>query len=141
MNRIPAFFGRGAFFAMAIVLALIALAPASHAQSAAKAEKHARKIERRLAKYRAGATIKVDFRDDSQAIGLLHGFNEANFQIANSDSNKLQTFQYADVTRVKKTREYIGAGSEPGHHMRLWVPLAVVAVAAGGGVAAYEAVR
>jgi hypothetical protein len=53
----------------------------------------------------------------------------------------VQTFNYADVTRVRKTKEYIGAGSEPEHHFHHWVPVLIVAAAAGGGIAAYEATR
>ena len=101
-------------------------------------EKHTRKIEKKVAKYRTGTLLQVDFRDNSQALGFLGDVSGATFQITNADSNKLQTFNYDDVTRVKKTREYIGAGSEPGHHFRLWVPVVVGALVAGGVVTAME---
>ena len=74
-------------------------------------------------------------------MALWATFSDGTFQITNSESNKLQTFNYFDVTRVKKTNEYIGAGSEPGRHFHHWIPVFVAAAAAGGGVAAYEAVR
>lgn len=141
MKRITGFFRRNAFLAVAITFTFIALAPACRADSGAKAEKRAQKMERRLTKYRTGTLLEIDFRDNSQAVGNLGDLSDATFQITSSDTNKVQTFNYADVAHVKKTKEYIGAGSEPGHHVRLWVPIVVAAAAAGGGIAAYEALH
>jgi len=141
MNRILRFLRCNSLLLVAIAFASIALAPACQAESSAKLEKHARKIEKRLAKYRTGTLLQVDLRDNSEALGSLGNVSDATFQITNADSNKVQTFNYADVSRVRKGKEYIGAGSEPGHHVRLWVPLVIGAAAAGGAVAAYEATR
>lgn len=143
MNRILCFLHRNSFLLVVTAFAFIALAPACHADSDAKLEKHARKIEKRLAKYRTGTLVQVDFRDNSEALGSLGDLSGATFQITNSDSNKVQTFHYTDVSSVKQTKEYIGAGSgfESWHHVRLWKPLLVGAVVAGGGIAAYEATR
>jgi len=74
-------------------------------------------------------------------MGSLGDVSDATFQITNSDSNKVETFDYADVARVTKGKEYIGAGSESGTHFHHWIPVLIVAAAAGGGVAAYEATR
>jgi len=141
MNRILRFLRSNSSLLVAIALASIALAPTIRAQSSEKIEKHAQKIEKRLAKYHTGTLMQVDFRDNSEALGTLGDVSDATFQITNSESNKVQTFNYADVTRVKKTKEYIGAGSGPEHHFHHWVPVLIVAAAAGGGVAAYEATR
>jgi len=141
MNRILRFLRSNSLLLVAIVFASIALAPISRAESSAKVEKHARKIEKQLAKYRTGTLLQVDFRDNSRALGSLRDVSDATFQVTNADSNKLQTFNYADVTRVKKTKEYIGAGSEPGRHFHHWIPVLVVAAAVGGGIGAYEAIR
>ena len=141
MNRILSFLRCNSLLLVAIAFASIALAPASRAESSEKLEKHARKIEKKLAKYRTGTLLQVDLRDNSEALGSLGDVSDATFQITNADSNKVQTFSYADVTRVRKTKEYIGAGSEPEHHFRLWVPVVIAAAAAGGGIAAYEATR
>jgi hypothetical protein len=138
VNRILRFLHRNSFLLVAIAFVLVTAASTCHADSAAK---HARKIEKHLAKYRAGTLVQVDFRDNSEALGSLGGLSDATFQITNSDSNKLQTFNYADVSSVKRTKEYIGAGSESRHHIRLWKPIVFGAVAAGGGIAAYEATR
>ena len=141
MNRILRFLRSNSLMLVAIAFLVAGFAPACRAQSSEKIEKHARKIEKRLAKYRTGTLLQVDFRDDSEALGSLGDVSDATFQITNSESNKVQTFNYADVTRVIKTKEYIGAGSGPEHHFRLWIPVVIVAAAAGGGVAAYEATR
>ena len=141
MNRILRFLRCNSLLLVAIAFASLALAPTCPAQSSAKIEKHTRKIEKRLAKYRSGTFVEVDFRDNSVAQGSLGDVSDATFQITNADSNKVQTFNYADVTRVIKTKEYIGAGSEPEHHFHHWVPVLIVAAAAGGGIAAYEATR
>ncbi len=141
MNRIFRFLRRNSLLLVAIAFASMAMATACQAESSAKLEKHARKIEKRLGKYRTGTIVRVDFRDNSEALGSLGNVSDATFQITSADSNKVQTFNYADVTRVKKGKEYIGAGSGPEHHIRLWVPIVVGTLAAGGAVAAYEATR
>ncbi|MGA3130678.1 MAG: hypothetical protein ABSD59_07745 [Terracidiphilus sp.] len=140
MNRILRFLHHNSFLLVVIAFAFAILAPTCRADSSGKLEKHARKIEKRLARYRTGTLVQVDFRDDSEALGSLGDLSNTTFKITNSDSNKVQTFNYADVSSVKMTKEYIGAGSgfESWHHIRLWKPLLVGAVLAGGGIAAYE---
>ena len=141
MNSFLRFLRRNSCLLTAVAFASIALTATIQAQSPAKIEKHARKIEKRLAKYRTGTFVQVDLQDRSQAMGSLGDVSDATFQITDSDNNKVETFGYANVARVNKAKEYIGAGSEPGHHIHLLVPVLIVAAAAGGGVAAYEATR
>src|SRR5580700_8438664 len=93
---------------IAVTLLMAGFAPACRAESSATTEKHTRKIEKKVARYHTGTLLQVDFRDNSQALGFLGDVSGATFQITNAESNKLQTFNYDDVTRVKKTREYIG---------------------------------
>jgi hypothetical protein len=138
MNRILRFLSRNSSLLVVLTIASIAFAPACRAESSAKLEKHARKIEKRLARYRTGTFLQIDLRDNSEALGSLGDVSDATFQITNSESNKVQTFSFADVDRVKKGKEYIGAGSGPEHHIRLWIPLVVGALVAGGAVAAVE---
>ena len=66
MNRFFRFFRRNSIVHVAIAWALIAIVPASQAESAARIDKHARKIEKRLAKYRPGALLQIDLRDDTR---------------------------------------------------------------------------
>lgn len=142
MNRMFRFLRSNLLLLVAMTFTIIALAPTLRAESSANLDKHARKIEKRLAKYRAGAFVEVDLRGSGQAMGSLRDLSDATFQITDADNNKVETFGYADVARVRKIKEYIGAGSEPGHHFHHWVPVFIVAaVAAGGGIAAYETTR
>jgi len=142
MNRILCFLRRNPFLLATIALVFLTLATTGYADSSAKLEKHARKIEKRLAKYRTGTLLQVDFRDNSETLGSLGSLSDASFQITNTDSNKVQSFNYTDVDHVRKTKEYIGAGSAPEHrYFRHWVPLLVGAAAVGGGAAAWEATR
>ncbi len=120
---------------------LIAAATLVQAQTSAPLDKHARKIEKRLAKFRQGAFLDFEFRDSSQAFGSLGPLSAASFQFTDADSNKTQTHLYAEVSEVKKAKEYIGEGSESRHHVRLLVPVLIGAAAAAAGIATYEAVR
>ncbi len=123
---------------IAVTFLMAGFGPVSRAESSASTEKHTRKIEKKVGKYRTGTLLQIDFRDNSEALGFLGDVSGATFQVTNAESNKLQTFNYDDITRVKKTKEYIGAGSEPGHHFRLWVPVVVGTLVAGGVVTAME---
>lgn len=104
------------------VFACLALAPSGRADSAAKAEKHARRIEKKLARYRKGTFLKIDLNNNTEATGSLGQLSSSSFQIVSSEFNKVQTFNYADVDRVQKSKEYIGEGSAPSHHFHLWFP-------------------
>ena len=138
MNRLFRFFRRKSIVHVAIAMALIAIVPASLAESAARLEKHTRKIEKRLAKYRPGAFLQVDLRDDTQVLGSLGELSDANFQLTSSDSNRKMTISYADVTHVKKGTEYIGEGSGPARHIPHLVPILIGVAAAGGAAALVE---
>ena len=123
--------------AFASVALLAAVAPAQ-AQSSAPLDKHSRRIEKRLAKYRQGTFLDFEFRDSSQTFGSLGPLSPGSFQFTDSDSNKTQTHSYSELVHVKQAREYIGEGSEPRHHVRLLVPVIIGAGAAAAGIAAYE---
>lgn len=122
--------------ALASAALLAAVAPAG-AQSSAPLDKHARRIEKRLAKYRQGTFLDFEFRDSSQTFGALGPLSPASFQFTDSDSNTIQTHSYSELEHVKQAREYIGDGSVH-HHVRLLVPIIVGAGVAAGGIAAYE---
>ncbi len=119
-------------------LVLIATATLAQTQSSAPLDKHARRIEKRLTKFRQGAFLDFEFRDSSQTFGSLGPLSAVSFQFTDSDSNRIQTHSYSDLAEVKKAKEYIGEGSEPRHHVRLLVPVLVGAGVAAGGIAAYE---
>lgn len=138
-----ALFRRFRISAPKAVLFSIALMPifVISASQAQQLDKHARKVEKRLTKYRTGAFLEVDLRDSSATLGSLGDLSDASFQLTSSDNNRKVTISYADVAHVKKGKEYIGAGSEPTRHARLWVPVLIGAAAAGAGVGVYAALR
>jgi hypothetical protein len=138
MNRFFRFFRRKPIVHVATALALIAIVPASLAESAARIDKHARKIEKRLAKYRPGALLQIDLRDNTEALGSLGALSDATFLLTSSDNNRKVTISYADVAQVKKGKEYIGEGSEPARHIPHLAPILIGAVAAGAAVALVE---
>jgi hypothetical protein len=124
----------------AIALAAVGLPAAaepSAVQSSVPLDKHARKIERRLAKFRPGTFLDFEFRDSSQTFGSLGPLSATSFQFTDSDSNKMQTHSYSDLVEVKRAKEYIGDGSVH-HHVHLLVPVIIGAGLAAGGIAAYE---
>jgi hypothetical protein len=141
MKKFLRVFCHGSIVILVAAFALIVVAPACQAQSSTPLDKHARKIEKRLAKFRPGTYLDFEFRDRSETYGSLGTLSEASFQFTNADSNKTETHLYADVARVKKAKEYIGAGSEPEHHVHLLVPLLIGAGAAAAAVAVVEVER
>ncbi len=122
MHRLRCFSRRSSLLFAVLAFMSLALVPAGRADSAAKTEKHARKIERQLVKYRKGTFLKIDFNNNTEATGSLGTLSGTSFQIVSSEYNKVQTFNYADVDRVQKAKEYIGEGSAPSHHFHLWIP-------------------
>ena len=117
---------------------LLAAPTFAHAQSSAPLDKHARRIEKRLTKYRQGTFLDFEFRDSSQTFGSLGPLSAASFQFTDADSNKTQTHYYSELVHVTNAKEYIGEGSEPRHHIHLLVPVIIGAGVAAGGIAAYE---
>ena len=141
MNRILRIPCRGSLMIVAVAWALLAMGSIAPAQSSAQLDKHARKIEKRLAKFQPGTYLDFDFRDSSQSYGSLGALSEVSFQFTNADSNLVETHSYTDLAHVKKAKEYIGAGSEGGRHVRMLVPVLIGAAAAGAAVAVVEVVR
>jgi len=141
MNRIPCFFCRKLFLSIALACALTTLSPAGQAPTAAQLSKHARKIEKRLARFRSGTYLDLAFRDSTQTYGSLGELSDASFQFTDSDTNRIETRSYDDVASVKKAKEYIGSGSEPGRHVHLLIPVLIGAGAAAAAFAIVEAVR
>jgi len=87
-------------FLAAIVFASVALLAAvapAQAQSSAPLDKHSRRIEKRLAKYRQGTFLDFEFRDSSQTFGSLGPLSPGSFQFTDSDSNKTQTHSYSEL--------------------------------------------
>ena len=113
--------GKKLALSIAMATALVLSAPAGHAASAAKSlEKQAKKIESKLANFPKGAFLHLFFRDGSDSSGKLDKLADNSFTFTNSDSNADETHPYADVTKVEKGKEYIGEGSGPKRHIRIF---------------------
>lgn len=141
MSSFSCFVRRTSIVSILIGLAFLATLPAARAESPNQLDKHAHKIEKRLAKYQPGTYLNFSFRDSSQAYGSLGSLSDASFQLTNADSNKVETHSYDEVARVNKGKEYIGSGSEPGRHVRLLVPIVIGACAAAAAIAVVEVLR
>lgn len=140
MNSILCFC-RKSFLSIAIACIVIAAVPASQAETAPQLDKHARKIEKRLGRFRQGTYLDLAFRDSSETYGSLGALSDASFQFTDADSNRVQTLSYDDVARVKAAKEYIGSGSEPGRHVHLLLPVLIGAGAAAAAFTIFEVVR
>jgi hypothetical protein len=141
MNCFLGVFHRKSTIHILAILALIAAAPVCRPESPAQLQKHARKIEKRLGKFRPGTYLDFEFRDSSKTYGSLGGLSDASFQFTDADNNRTETHLYSDVARVSKATEYIGEGSKPGHHVRLLVPVIIGAGAAAAAIAVVEVVH
>jgi hypothetical protein len=132
---------RKSLLVLAVAVIAFAVSPAAFPQQNPNLDKHARKVEKRLSKFRAGSFVQIDFRNGSESLGLLGPLSEATFQMTDADNNQKETYNYEDVADVRKGKEYIGDGSEPGHRPRLLVPVVIGAAAAAAAVAIVETVR
>jgi hypothetical protein len=126
---------------LAIVFVTFAIVPVAFAQQNPNLDKHSRKIERKLTKFRAGSFVQIDLRNNSTSLGSLGSLSDSTFQVVDSDNNKTETFAYSDVAQVHRGTEYIGTGSEPGHHLHIRLPILIAAGAVAAGAATYLAVR
>jgi hypothetical protein len=113
--------------------------PKAHPNSSL--DKHARKIQHKLAKYQGGRYLHLVLSDDSNAYGEIGALSNASFTFTNADSNSVATYNYDDVNKVKTDKEPIGAGTEPRRHIRHLVPIVIGAAAVGAGAAVYQAER
>jgi hypothetical protein len=105
---------------LAVVCAMLAYVPASQARSAKSVEKQAQKIEKKLAKYKAGSYLHLVFSDNTESSGSLGALSDTTFSFTNTESNVKETHRYSDVERVEKGKVYIGQGSEHHHHRVLF---------------------
>jgi hypothetical protein len=133
-------FRRFSTVSILLAFALAVAVPASRAQSTDTLDKHGRKIEKELSKFHPGSYLEFDFRDRTANFGALGQLSATTFQYTDSDNNKVVTRSYNELEHVSRAKEFIGEGSRH-HHVRLWVPVTVAALAAGGGAAAYEMTR
>ncbi len=119
---------------------LVPCAPPCRAESIPHVERHARKVQKKLAKFAPGKYLHLIFLDDTESYGALGALSQDSFRFTNADSNTTVTYEYADVSRIRTDKEYIGEGTAPERHIRHLVPI-LIGAAAAGGAAAYLAMR
>jgi len=132
---------RCSLLCLVFAFTLCAATPIARAQANPNLDRHARRVEKRLSKFRTGSYVQVELRDRSETIGALGDLSDSTFQLVNADTNRTETLAYTDVAQVSKGKESIGEGSEPGHHPRLLLPVLIGAAAAVAAVVAVEAFR
>jgi len=139
-------YGGKSVLRLATALTLIAFMPVclawpghKNAGASSDPDKHARKIHRELSRFRPGNYIRLTFTDKSDRTVALDSLEDASFTVTNAETNTRETHTYVEIARVARGKDYIGEGSE-GHvrHIKLWVPITIAAVAAGGAIAAAE---
>jgi hypothetical protein len=113
-------FGGKAVVGTAVALALIFCVPVCLAKSGSKADKHAQKMEKELAKFKAGALVHLELNNNTECTGTVNKLSDTSFTFNNSENNATETHLYSDVARVEKGEEYIGQGSAPKHHIHIF---------------------
>ncbi len=126
---------------LALAAMLIACVSAAHSQNSTQLDKHARKVQHQLTKFRTGTYLHLVLRDDTDSYGALGTLSDASFTFTSAETNATTTYAYNDIGRIRTDKETIGEGSEPRHHIRHLVPIVVTVAAIGAGAAVYEAVR
>lgn len=101
---------------LAAALLFVACTPVMQARSGSKADKHAQKIEKTLARYKTGTFLHLEFNNNTESSGTVNTLSDKSFTFNNSDTNAKETHLYGDVTKVEKGQQYIGEGSTPRHH-------------------------
>lgn len=135
-----AFFRRSSFLAFALIFALLGNAIAVPAHAESSLDKHARKIQHKLAKHRQGSYLHLVMSDTSDVYGALGTLSDATFTFTSAETNVNATYHYYDVDSVKTDNQRIGQGAAP-IHFRHILPVAITAAAIAAGAATYAAVR
>ena len=113
---------------------------AAPAQSTSSLDKHSRKVYSKMAKYPSGKYLHLTLTNAPDAYGALGTLSATSFTFSDAESNKVATFRYSDVDRIKTDRQAIGKGSEP-RHIKHLIPLAITAAAIAAGALTYQAVK
>jgi hypothetical protein len=107
-------------FCVAAALLLVMCVPVCLANASSKADKHAQKIEKKLAKFKAGALVHLAFNNNTECTGTVNVLSDKSFTFNNSETNAKETHLYSDVSDVEKGKEYIGQGSGSQRHIHIF---------------------
>ncbi len=114
------FFGGKIVLCLAAALMLAACVPICQARSGSKADKHAQKMEKKLAKFKTGTFLHLEFNNNTECTGTINTLSDTSFTFNNSETNAKETHQYSDVSKVEKGKQYIGEGSGPKRHIHIF---------------------
>lgn len=120
---------------LSLACALVLCVPPCQAESIPHVERRARKVQKKLAKFAPGKYLHLILLDDTESYGALGALSLDSFRFTNADTNTTATYEYANVSRIRTDKEYIGEGTAPERHIRHLVPILIGAAAAGGAVA------
>jgi hypothetical protein len=123
---------------LSLACVLVICTTPCQAESIPHVQRHARKVQKKLAKFAPGKYLHLIFLDDTQSYGALGGLSRDSFRFTNADTNTTVTYEYADVRGIRTDKEYIGEGTAPERHIRHLVPILIGAAAAGGAAAYLE---
>lgn len=119
-------------FRCAILWAIVSSIAVCQAQQP-HLDRHARKIQKTVMLYSSGSFLHITLRDRSDQFGELGKVTPISFELLDTKTRTATPFAYADVRNVERGNESQSAGWISQWPRRHWVPLAIVAVAAGAG--------
>lgn len=104
-------------FCLATALLLVAGPQTLQARTRPDADKHAQKMEKKLARFKPGALVHLVFSNHAESTGTLIEMGEQEFSLSNVETNATEHHTYRDVLEVSKGHNEIGRGS--GHFRHL----------------------
>jgi len=119
-------------FRCAILWAIVSAIAICQAQQP-HLDRHARKVQKTVLLYSSGSFLHITLRDRSDQFGELGKVTPISFELLDAKSRTATQFAFADVRDVERGNENQSASWVSQWPRRHWIPLAVVAVAAGVG--------
>jgi hypothetical protein len=113
-------FGSRTVLCLAAALVFVGTVTLCQARSLSKADKHAQKIEKKLAKFKTGTLLHLEFNNNTECSGTVNALLDTSFTFNNTDTNAKETHLYSDVSNVEKGKQYIGEGSAPKRHIHIF---------------------
>jgi hypothetical protein len=121
-------------FRFAILWAIVSsIAIGQAQQTSVHLDRHARKVQKTLALYSPGSFLHITLRDQSDQFGELGKVTPASFELLDTKTHAATPYAYADVRSIESGSAVQSAGWASQWPRRHWIPLAIVAVAAGVG--------
>jgi hypothetical protein len=110
----------GGKIALCLAVALVMCVPVCLAKSNSNVDKHAQKMQKKLAKYKSGTLLHLELNNNTDCTGTVNTLSDTSFIFNNSENNAKETHLYSEVASVEKGTTYIGEGSAPKHHIHIF---------------------